>query len=172
MHAADGGYTKEHVPGSATITLAMKDSAFVGYTPGCVTVTLSNHGVLDQVDAVPFLGAGPDGAAAAAAPAPGSATRVPPNPTIAFAHTDARLKPSKSGTVAIALKPFDRAVKGKLTVADTHGHTLGSKSYSAQPDKAVTVKVSLNAATRRALSQRPQREGQAHRDRAQRRRRR
>jgi len=55
-------------------------------------------------------------------------------------------------TVAIALKPFDRDVKGKVTVADTKGRALGSKAYSARQGKAVSVKVRLNAATRRALS--------------------
>ena len=85
-------------------------------------------------------------------PAP-PAPPLPANPTIAFVHPNARLTASKSGTVAIALKPFDRDVKGKLTVADAKGHALGSKSYSAKRGKPVTVKVRLNAAARRTLSQ-------------------
>jgi hypothetical protein len=39
------------VPGSATITLEMRDSGFVGFTPGCVTVLPTHHGIKDEVDA-------------------------------------------------------------------------------------------------------------------------
>ena len=151
--APNGGYFKEHVPGSATVTLAMTDTAFVGYTPGCVTVTLTHNGVLDEVDAVPY--SAPNQSAPPLPPLPPPAPPAPPlpaNPTIAFARPNARLNASKTGTVSIALKPFDRDVTGKLTVADAKGHALGSKSYSAKADKVVTVKVRLNAATRRALA--------------------
>src|SRR3954454_17105798 len=111
VHAANGGYSKEHVPGSATVTLAMKDTFFFGYTPGCVTVTLTNHGALDEVDAVPFSGPGQAAPPLPPLPPPAPpAPPLPPNPTIAFVHTNAHLAASRTGTVAIALKPFDRAV--------------------------------------------------------------
>jgi hypothetical protein len=153
VHAANGGSTKEHAPGSATVTLGLMDTALAGFTPGCLTVTLSNHGVLDEVDAVPF--SAPDQPAPVLPPLPPPAPPAPPlptNPTIAFAHPNAKLKASKAGVIAVALKPFDRDVKGKLTVTDSKGHTLGGKSYSAKSGAAVTVKVRLNAATRRVLA--------------------
>ncbi len=147
VHAANGGYSKEHVPGSATVTLAMKDSALVGLTPGCVSVILTNHGTLDEVDSVPFPGttAAPP---PPLPPLPPPAPALPADPTIAFGHVTT----SKTGTVSIALKPFDRDVKGKLKITDTKGHTLGSKSFSAKLGKAVTVKLRVSAATRRTLS--------------------
>jgi hypothetical protein len=143
------GRFKEHVPGSATVTLGATDPAFAGYTPGCVTVTLSRFGALDEVDAVPF--SAPGQPAPVLPPLPPPAPPAPPLPAIAFAHPGGHLTLSKAGTVAIALKPFDQAVAGKLTVADARRHTLGRASYRARAGKAVTVKVRLNAATRRAL---------------------
>ena len=153
IHVPSGGYAKEHVPGSGTVTLAMTDSTFAGNTPGCVTVTLSNHGVLDEVDDVPF--SAPDQPPPALPPLPPPAPPAPPLPavpTVAFAHANAKLKASKTGVVAVALKPFDRDVKGRLTVADGRGHTLGSKGYSAKQGRPVTVKVRLSAPTRRTLA--------------------
>jgi hypothetical protein len=149
LHAANGGSTKEHVPASATVTLALTDSALAGYTPGCVTVTLTNHGVLDEIDAVPFLT--PDQPAPVMPPLPPPAPPLPASPTIAFAST--KFKVSRSGVVSVRLKPFDRDVKGRVTVADRADRRLGAKAYSAKLGKAVTVKVRLNAATRRRLAQ-------------------
>lgn len=146
-HTPDGGYFKEHVPGSATITLAMKDSSFVGYTPGCVTVKLGRHGFVDEIDAVPF--AAPGQPAPPLTPLPPPAPPQPAGPTIAFLHTS--LKATNQGDVFIQLKPFDRDVTGKVVVADRKGHTLGSKGYSATLGKAVTVKVRLNPTSRRTL---------------------
>jgi hypothetical protein len=140
------GRFKEHVPGSATVALGATDPAFAGYTPGCVTVTLSHFGALDEVDAVPFSVPGQS-----APVLPPLAPPAPPLPAIAFAHPGGRLTLSRAGSVAIALKPFNQAVKGKLTVADAKRHTLGRASYQAEAGRAVSVKVRLNAATRRTV---------------------
>ena len=65
-------------PDSAVVTLKLTDTAFVGYTPGCVTVTLSNHGVLDRVDAVPF--SAPNQPAPPLPPLPEPAPPLPAEP--------------------------------------------------------------------------------------------
>lgn len=137
----------------AVITLTMTDTAFVGVQPGCMTLNLTHFGVQDAVESVPF--AGPK-QPPIATPTPTPTPTPQPTPTpaplaVRFAHPGAKLKASSTGTVAIALSPFARGASGTVTIR-RGGRTVGHKSYTANAGAAVTVRVKLDAASRRSLA--------------------
>jgi hypothetical protein len=61
-----------------------------------------------------------------------------------------RLTASKKGVVKVALKPFNQAASGVVTLRQG-GKQIGRASYKAGSGKAVTVSVKLNSAARRSL---------------------
>src|SRR5262249_1621463 len=132
-----------------TFTFVVTDTAFAGLQPGCLTVTLSKFGFKDEVDEVPF--AGPQ-QTPIATPTPTPAPSPTPAPlTVRFSDGSARLTASSTGTFATALSPFARAASGTVTIR-RGGRTVGRRSYVAKAGAAVTVRVKLDAASRRSLA--------------------
>jgi hypothetical protein len=129
-----------------SITLAMTDPAFAGVTPGCLTLNLTNHGVKDAVESIPFTAQTPPPVATAPTPTP-----APVPPAVRFAHPGAKLKASSTGTVAIALSPFTQPTSGTVSIRRA-GRVVGHKRYTARPGAAVTVRVKLDAGSRRSLA--------------------
>ena len=104
-----------------------------------MTVTLSNHGFLDEVYAVPF--SGPDQPAPPLPPLPppdppAPAPRLPANPAIAFVHPNARLTASKSGIAGITrLLANEWAVKGINVNAIAPGYIATNNTAALRADE-------------------------------------
>lgn len=136
----------------ATITLAITDTAFVGVRPGCLTLNLTNGGVKDAVESVPF--AGPRQPPITPTPTPDptpSPTPAPAGLDVHIAHDGKLLKASRTGVVTITLARLNRAVRGTVTIK-AGKRTLGRKDYRAKARAKVRVRVRINAATRRSLA--------------------
>jgi hypothetical protein len=115
-----------------TITLSMTDSSLVGAPATCVTAGISHRGILDQAGPLAFPGAPPAG----------------PALTVGFKST--RLKASRKGVVKVALKRFEQAATGVVTLR-RGGKRLGRASYTAKAGTAPRVAIKLGKAARRAL---------------------
>ena len=68
-----------------------------------------------------------------------------------FTHPEARLSPSRSGVVTIALDPFTRAASGSVTVRRGSA-SIGRATFRARANTPVLARVKLNAAARRTLA--------------------
>ncbi len=126
-------------------TLTVTDPGLVGRRPACLNANLSRNRVLDGVTAIPFTSGGPAGE-----PTP-TPTPEPPPLRVRFTHADARLTPSRTGLVTIALEPFERAVSGSVIVR--RGRTpLGRATFRALAGDPVLARARLTAAARRLLA--------------------
>ncbi|HEY6891769.1 MAG TPA: hypothetical protein VI300_28465 [Solirubrobacter sp.] len=119
--------------GGAAITLRLTDTAFSGQRPDCLSLSLSRDGVLDALEAIPFV--------ALAGPLQLRFLRTNDSHTV-------------SNIVAIVLRPFSADVTGTMTVRPAHGsgRALGTAAYRAKAGAAVVVRVRLRAAARRSLT--------------------
>jgi hypothetical protein len=100
----------------------MTDSSFVGAPATCVTAAITHRGFLDQVGPLAFPGAPPP------APAPPG---TPPPPALTIAITSRHLTASKSGVVKVALKPFNQAATGVVTLREG-GRQIGPRELQGQ----------------------------------------
>jgi hypothetical protein len=124
-----------------TITLSMTDPSLVGAPATCVTAAITHRGFLDTVGPLAFPSAPP--------PAPGP-PGTPSPPALKIAIKSTRLSASKSGVVKVALKPFNQAATGVVTLREG-GKQIGRASYKAKSGAAVTVSIKLSSAARRSL---------------------
>jgi hypothetical protein len=120
-----------------TITLSMTDSSLVGAPATCVTAAITHRGFLDQVGPLAFPGAPP--------PQP-----TPLQPALTIAIKSKHLTASKRGVVKVALKPFNQAATGVVTLRHG-GKQVGRASYKATSGAAVSVSIKLASAARRSL---------------------
>jgi len=104
-------------------TLTLTGPGLVGRRPACLNANLSRNRVIDGVTAIPFTSGGTAGE-----PTP-TPTPEPPPLRVGFTHADARLTPSRTGLVTIALEPFARAVSGSVSVR--RGRTPLGRATSA-----------------------------------------
>jgi hypothetical protein len=123
-----------------TITLSMTDSSLVGAPATCVTAAITHRGFLDQV--------GPLASPSAPPPPPPPGTTPPPALNIAIKST--HVTASQSGLVKVALKPFNQAATGAVTMRQG-GKQIGRATYKAKSGAAVTVSIKLSPAARRSL---------------------
>jgi hypothetical protein len=124
-----------------TITVSMTDSSLVGAPATCVTAAITHRGFLDQVGPLAFPSAPPP------APAPPG---TPPPPALKIAIKSTHLTASKRGVVKVALKPFNQAATGVVTMRQG-GKQIGRATYKARSGAAVTVSIKLSSAARRSL---------------------
>jgi hypothetical protein len=130
--------------GGDTITLSMTDPSLVGAPATCVTAAITHRGFLDTVGPLAFPGATP--------PTPGPPGTTPP-PALKLAIKSTHLTASRSGVVKVALKPFNQATTGVITLR-RGGKQIGRASYNAKSGAAVTVSIKLSSAGRRSLKRR------------------
>jgi hypothetical protein len=123
-----------------TITLSMTDSSLLGAPATCVTAAITHRGFLDQVGPLAFPSAPP--------PPPSGTT--PPPPALKIAIKSTHLTASKSGVVKVALKPFNQAATGRVTLRQGVKE-IGRGTYRARSGAAVTVSIKLSSAARRSL---------------------
>jgi hypothetical protein len=113
-----------------------------GIAPGSETVTISNsNGPVDTLAAVPF--------AATYSPPPslfGDTPTTPPR-----ANTGVALTANRRGVVAIPIGRYSPGLKGTVRVCSGK-RTLGRKAFRVTTTEPVTVRVQLNAASRRRLA--------------------
>jgi hypothetical protein len=131
-----------------TITLSMTDSSLVGAAPTCVLATLSHNRVLDEVGPIPFAGAPAPAPTPTPTPAPPGSPAPPPKLAVAVKST--HLRASSKGVVKVALKPFNQAASGVVTLREG-GKQVGRASYRAKQGAGATVSIKLSAAARRSL---------------------
>ena len=81
-----------------------------------------------------------------ALPPPGT----PPAPALRIALKSTHLAASKKGVVRVALKPFNQAATGVVTLRHG-GKQIGRAAYKAKSGVAVNVSIKLGSAARRAL---------------------
>jgi hypothetical protein len=124
-----------------TITLSMTDSSLVGAPATCVTAGITHRGFLDTVGPLAFPGAPPP------QPVPPG---TPPPPALKIAIKSTHLTASRSGVVKVALKPFNQAATGVVTLRQG-GKQVGRATYKARSGAAVTVSIKLSPAARRSL---------------------
>jgi hypothetical protein len=123
-----------------TITLSMTDSSLVGAPATCVTAAITHRGFLDTVGPLAFPSAPP--------PTPPSGRPAPPPLTLAIKSR--HLTASRTGVVKVALKPFDQAATGVVTLRHG-GKQIGRAAYKAGSGAAVNVSIKLSSAARRSL---------------------
>jgi hypothetical protein len=128
-----------------TITISMTDSSLVGAPATCVEAGITHRGFLDTVGPLVFPSAPPP-------PPPPPGTAPPPPLTVALKST--RLTASESGVVKVALKPFNQAANGVVTLREG-GKQIGRASYKARSGAPVTVSIKLSSAARRSLKRHP-----------------
>ena len=119
-----------------TITLSMTDSSLVSAPATCVTAGITHRGFLDTVGPLAFPSAPPP-------PAPG--TRA-----LKIAIKSKRLTANKRGIVKVALKPFNQAATGVVTLRHG-GKQIGRATYKARSGAAVQISIKLGSAVRRSL---------------------
>jgi hypothetical protein len=129
-----------------TITLTMVDTSLVGAVPTCVDGEISHKGFLDQFGPLPFPDAPP---VQPVPPEPGT-TPPPPPPKLAVAVKSTHLTATPKGVVKVALKPFNQAAAGAVTLRAS-GKLIARASYRAKSGRAVTVSLKLAARSLRSL---------------------
>jgi hypothetical protein len=124
-----------------TITLTMTDSSLLAAPATCVKAGITHRGFLDTVGPLVFPSAPPP------QPLPPG---TPPPPPLKLALKSTHLTASKKGVVKVALKPFNQAANGVVTLREG-GRQIGRASYRAKSGAAVTVSIKLSSAARRSL---------------------
>jgi len=127
-----------------TITLSMTDPSLVGAPGTCVTAAITHRGFLDTAGPLAFPSAPPP------PPQPTPPGTPPPPPALRVAIRSTHLTASSKGVVKVALKPFNQAASGVVTLREG-GKQIGRSTYKAKQGAAVTVPVKLSAAARRSL---------------------